>query len=112
MDYPNEAGFKEHNGTSELAAYRIEASGKAQKLRGMVLDTFKVGDFTADEVAGLLREGVLSVRPRVSELFSSGFLEKTGLRRKNAYGSACAVFRLLPPETQGPTQRLPRREAP
>ena len=98
--YPNTAGSKERNGTSELAAEKIEKSGKAAALRERVLDAFwinewSIGPFTADEIADKLGESILNVRPRVSELFKQGLLEKTGIRRNNAQGSSCAVFRLV-----------------
>jgi hypothetical protein len=96
--YPDSAGFKEHGGTSELAAGKIEKSGKAATLRAKVLATFNFLDstgmgLTADEVSLVLSQPVLSIRPRVSELFHKGLLEKTAQVRPNATGSLCRVFR-------------------
>ena len=100
MDYPNQAGFKEHEGTSQLAAEKIEGSGRAAKLLELVLDEYKKMwpfGLTADECAWRLHEDILSIRPRVSEAFKNYYLEKTGDRRKNEYGSPCSVFRWRQP---------------
>ena len=50
---------------------------------------------TADEVAYRLKEDVLSIRPRVTELKSERFgavLVETGRRDRNAKGNSCAVL--------------------
>ena len=48
---------------------------------------------TADEIAAKLGESVLAVRPRVSELFHAGLIEKTGERRPNASGLNAYVWK-------------------
>lgn len=79
--YPQRAGFKEA-GTSKDAADRIEAKGRAQRLRDAVLGAFELGwTGTADELAFRLGESILSIRPRVAELHKQGKLTATGLRR-------------------------------
>lgn len=47
---------------------------------------------TADEAADLLGRDKLTIRPRVSELKSLGWIIPTGERRQNAQGKTCAVF--------------------
>lgn len=47
---------------------------------------------TADEVAALLVQSVLAVRPRVAELRKEGFIRDTGLRRSNASGKRAIVW--------------------
>ena len=47
---------------------------------------------TADEVAGRLGLGVLSVRPRVAELKRDRRLYATGTRRRNDFNNSCAVM--------------------
>jgi predicted ArsR family transcriptional regulator len=94
--YPHRAGSKEPT-TSKDAADRIEAKGRAAKLRQRVLDWFGAGyQGTADEVAAQLREDRLSIRPRVAELHRQGLLERTGQRHKNASGAPAHVWRLNP----------------
>ena len=47
----------------------------------------------ADEVAHRMRQDVLSIRPRVTELKDRGVLVETGERRRNGKGNSCAVLR-------------------
>lgn len=90
--YPEAPGFKERGGTSEEAAAAIESH--AHTLRGRVWRLFDAGqELTADEIAALLNETVLAVRPRVSELRKSGRIEPTGERRENASGMRAWVWR-------------------
>ena len=92
--YPHRAGAKERT-TSLEAAHRIEAKGRAKRLRDAVLGAFELGwEGTADELAFRLNESVLAVRPRVSELHKQGRLEHSGTRHKNASGASAHVWRL------------------
>jgi len=94
--YPHRAGAKERT-TSLEAAHRIEAKGRAQRLRDAVLGAFELGwEGTADELAVRLGEDKLAIRPRVSELHRQGWLEHTGRRKKNASGASAHVWRLNP----------------
>lgn len=94
QNYPATAGFKERAGTSQSAAESIESSGRAASLRGKVLTLFLNGmELTADEVAERLGESVLSIRPRLSELFKARSIEKTNARRLNRMESWCRVYR-------------------
>lgn len=94
--YPRRAGFKEAT-TSKAAADRIEAKGRARKLRDAVLGAFELGwQGTADELADRLNESVLAIRPRVSELHKQGWLEHAGTRHRNASGASAHVWRLNP----------------
>lgn len=99
--YPDAPGFKAP-GPSEQAAEQIAPS--AMLLRAAVLKKFEdhyPQGRTADEVAGELRQSILSVRPRVSELKRGGLLIDTGERRKNESGMTATVWRYFPPNTQG-----------
>jgi hypothetical protein len=92
--YPYRAGAKERT-TSKDAADQLESSGRAGTLRAQVLAWFASGQSgTADECAAALNETVLSIRPRVTELFRQGSIERTGVRRVNASGSSAHVWRL------------------
>jgi predicted ArsR family transcriptional regulator len=93
MQYPLFAGYKE-NTTSREAANAIEASGKAKTLREKVEVFFATGrSATADEVAEIFGERPLSVRPRISELYQLGKIERTGERRASSEGKPSHVYR-------------------
>lgn len=93
MTYPYRAGYKDHT-TAREAAQRMETSGRAAALRAAVLAVYRAGwEGTADEVAARMNEDVLSIRPRVSELYKQGWLERTGRRHRNASGNAAHVLR-------------------
>ena len=55
----------------------------------------RLAAMTADEVAELLGESVLSVRPRVSELKAQGRVEATTKRRCNVSGKTAVVWRAV-----------------
>lgn len=94
--YPHHAGYKT-TGTSQDAANAIEGSGRAATLRMAVLGFYVVHiEGTPDECAETLGESVLSIRPRCSELLTSGDLCRTGKRRKSSEGRAQNVLALAP----------------
>jgi hypothetical protein len=95
--YPKRTGYKEKGGTSQLAADKIEKSGKATRLRTKTLDLYTdlyPRALTADETASLLGEEIWSIRPRVTELFKDGHLTKTKERRPSANGGKAVAYRL------------------
>lgn len=51
---------------------------------------------TADECANALRLGILSIRPRFTELKKAGLICDTGVRRKNASGNSARVMTVTP----------------
>ena len=68
--------------------------GRAANLRAKALDLILNGPgLTAEEVAGILEETVLAIRPRITELRKSGFIIDTGQRRRNTSGRPAAVWR-------------------
>ncbi len=87
--YPVQAGFK-RSGTSQEAA----ASVNAPTLRDKVLAVLRHGNYTADEVAEILEEPILSCRPRLSELLALGKIAETSQRRRNASGKFASVWRV------------------
>lgn len=92
-EYPHSPGFKE-NTTSREAAEALEKSGRAVTLRDQVKAYFILGnDATADEVAEVLNLSPFSVRPRFSELFRMGLIERTGERRLSSEGRPSHVYR-------------------
>lgn len=93
--YPDQAGFKDAT-TSREAAEAIEKSGRALSLRERVNQFFVAGRTgTADEVAHHLAEPILAIRPRVSELFKQGKIERTGMRRRSDGGHNAHVYRAV-----------------
>jgi DNA-binding transcriptional ArsR family regulator len=74
-----------------VAAARL---ARGERLRHLVLAVLAAAPsgFTADEIAERLGESVLAVRPRVSELFHAGLIEKTGERRRNQSGLSAHVW--------------------
>ena len=91
--YPLSPGSKE-DGTSLEAAELIKAG--AETIRKKVYDSIcNKGNFgaTADEVAELLNLSPFTVRPRVTELFKQGKIERTD-RRKNSSGAMAYVYKV------------------
>jgi hypothetical protein len=99
LEYPDAPGFKAA-GPSEQAASAV--ANMAKTLRDRVLHTIAAAPqgLTADEVAGKLNKSVLSVRPRVSELYRQGEIRQTTVRGKNASGMTASVWTLAPPLPQ------------
>lgn len=87
--YPIDAGWKEPASTSAQAAQAIDA----RTLQGLVLGALRTfGPLTADEIADGLHLDRLSIRPRLSELYALGKVEKTMQTRANASGKAARVW--------------------
>lgn len=88
-------GYREPIDTSRLAAEHIERGGRVVLLRNLVRQAYKAAGnvgLTADECAQIVQHDKLSIRPRVSELLSDGYLKETTERRKNESGRSAAVF--------------------
>ena len=73
-------------------ATHIDVAARKQALYDLILDTFGEDMFTADEMAAEIGEDVLSVRPRMTELFRKGKIVKTPLRRANKSGKKATVW--------------------
>jgi predicted ArsR family transcriptional regulator len=97
--YPDHPGWhKSAPGTSEQAAH--EMAEDAATLRGKVLALFRRGmKLTADEAAVKLDRDPLSIRPRLSELRTTGHIADSGGRRRNASGKSAVVWELVVPTT-------------
>jgi hypothetical protein len=90
--YPERAGWTEPT-TSREAAESVDAS----TLRAAVRECLgEHGAMTADECAAQLRESVLAVRPRFSELRALGEIADTGERHLNRSGKRAVVWSKLP----------------
>lgn len=78
--------------TSFTAGKQIKS--RASTLRNKCLDVFKKHlSLTADEVATLLGETVLSIRPRITELRKMDLIVSTGERRANDSGLMARVWK-------------------
>jgi predicted HTH transcriptional regulator len=83
---------KEKNGTSDEAARAI--APRIAVLQGKALGALRDrGPHTADQVAEILGEDVLTIRPRISELFKMNKIEKTGGRAPSSRGRASWIWR-------------------
>lgn len=93
--YPNAPGFKEPT-TSRAAARKMrgEAATLRDRAHGALLAAGAEG-MTADEVAAQLRETVLAIRPRITELAKETppRAAKTDKRRTNKSGMSAIVWR-------------------
>lgn len=88
--YPHEPGHQDTDTSLEAA---VSMSERAVSLRAACLGILRYRDATADECATLLRESVLSIRPRISELRRMGFADDSGKRRFNRSGKRAIVWR-------------------
>jgi predicted ArsR family transcriptional regulator len=93
--YPFAAGFKEIAGASEQAAKKQNKEQNNERRR-RALNLFKnhPNGLTSDEVANILGENILAIRPRVSELRAQGKIESTGTRRKSVNGNGATVWKI------------------
>jgi len=93
--YPFGAGFKEIAGASKENAKK-QNKELNNKRRMMALRLFRLhpDGLTSDEVADLMNDNILAIRPRVSELRAQDKIESTGQRRKSANGNGATVWRI------------------
>ena len=89
--YPGTPGYQLSE-TSHAAAKQIQST--AQTLKAACLVTLMSAARTADEVAELLGEDILSIRPRIAELKRAGKVFDTGLRRANRSGKSAVVWKV------------------
>ncbi len=91
--YPNVPGFQNET-TSRAAAEAMEP--KAGTYRAKCLAVLRRGvPKTADEIAEVLNESILTIRPRVTELYKLGYIDDTGQTRLNESGKAAIVWKVL-----------------
>jgi hypothetical protein len=93
--YPNAPGWKARD-TAEAAADAM--APKAPRLRELCLETLRsAGALTADECASRLGVDKLSIRPRFSELATTGKIIDTKQRRLNASNKRAIVWCVASP---------------
>jgi predicted ArsR family transcriptional regulator len=66
----------------------------AAYLQSKCLKALEAGPRSADQVASMINESILSIRPRMTELVAAGKIVDSGDRRKNASGRNAKVWRL------------------
>jgi len=83
MTYPNTAGYTNKT-TSKESAKKIDIYRKA-KLMYKIEDLLKyfVLGMTGDEVAIYLKENLISIRARITELSKNNVIVDSDMRRKN-----------------------------
>lgn len=93
--YPDSPGYARGIDTSIAAAEEMKP--RAAILREKCLAHLKrwgMTGSTADECALNLKESVLSIRPRFTEMRRLNWIEDTGARRKNDSGRNAIVWRV------------------
>ena len=90
--YPDTPGWK-GQATSRAAAEGIAPTAKS--LRERVLEAVRLHPGTPEDIARRLGEPVLNVRPRTSELFRAGLIERTGITGKALGGRDAIIWRAV-----------------
>ena len=90
LAYPDRPGFKARETSSDAGD---SIAPKAATLREQVLLAIRRKPGTPEEVALLLREDLLAIRPRFSELSAANLIEDTGCRGRSRSGRSCIVWR-------------------
>ena len=92
LDYPNWPGFRARD-TSKAAADAV--APKSANLRERALFEIRLrreDGLTADEVAKVLGQDVLTIRPRVAELARMCLIRDSKKRRQNRSGKSAIVW--------------------
>ena len=93
MNYPHIPAI----GKTDTSAAAAPSLPLAKRLQRRVLFALSHGPATADEVAARMKESVLAIRPRFTELSRAWRIADTGERRKNASGRNAIVWKLSEP---------------
>lgn len=96
--YPHSPGAKGNLGTSQEAAQNV--SHKARRLHALMLAQLRLNPdgLSADELASILQEDRLNIRPRCTELRLLGKIVPSKKRRPNISGANATIW-LLAEET-------------
>ena len=92
MPYPSGPG---HQGTDTSIEAAAEIAPTAGTLRNAAFKILSGRPSTADEVAELMSQSVLAVRPRITELRRTGQIRDSGVRRKNNSGRRAIVWQIV-----------------
>lgn len=89
--------FDPHPGKTDTSAEAAEKiKPDAPTLREKVYALVALKPLTSDEIATMMGEDILSIRPRLSELREKGLIGDSGLRRPNIKGNRQIVYCLRP----------------
>ena len=91
LDYPNWPGFRARDTSKAAADAMAPKAGSLRDRTYWIIEASVIGQ-TADEVASLMDESILAIRPRVTELARMGLIRDSGHRRKNISGKAAIVW--------------------
>lgn len=91
MSYPHTPGHQNTDTSRDAAAQVTKLSERHESILEM-LKTF--GPMTSDEVAETIKDSILAIRPRLTELKRLGLVHDTGTRRKNSSGRSAIVYRV------------------
>jgi len=97
LDWQPYNGTPGHRGVSTSIAAAEAVKPRAAILRNKCFAYVRrwgMTGSTADECAAYLRESVLSIRPRFTELLRANLIEDTGTRRKNDSGRNAIVWKV------------------
>lgn len=92
FSYPDAPGFKARE-TSRAAAEAI--APHALSLRARVYDELKKGPGSPEQLAKRLREPVMNIRPRCSQLAAKGLIKDSGTRAKAMGGRQAIVWEIV-----------------
>ena len=90
FSYPHQPGFKKAGTSSEAAA---SIAPRAPTIKHRILESMAKGyAWTPDKFAAAHGLGILSVRPRFSELLKTGKIVETGRTSTNDSGKRADVY--------------------
>ena len=95
----NNASDTEQLAYQKIMSYLNRERGLHQKILTAVSDATHDHDLqglTGHEVCKTLGHDVFTIKPRITELFNAGALQKTKLRRKNSRGNSEKVWGITP----------------
>ena len=95
----NNASDTEQLAYKKIMTYLNKERGLHQKILIAVSDASSNHDLqglTGHEVCEALSHDVFTIKPRITELFNAGALQKTKLRRKNSRGNSETVWGITP----------------
>ena len=89
--YPDGPGYQGQD-TSRQAAEEIADAVPKLQARALGIVAAALDGVTADQVAAALEASVLSIRPRITELYRMGKITDSGRRRRNPPRRKCDRF--------------------
>ena len=95
----NNASDTEQLAYQKIMSYLNRERGLHQNILTAVSDathTQELQGLTGHEVCETLGHDVFTIKPRITELFNAGALQKTKFRRKNSRGNSETVWSITP----------------